>query len=257
MPPSSRPAARRSTTALAAPRGSAPAGTPTLVGPLLVPRPAVDALRACRRSGPPPGSSALIADDRTRGPARRSRRRCSTTPGHPGPARGTDPGGEPATRSSLAGLLEQLRVRRTRLRGGPAGVGFEPALTVHARAGRLPIARSSAPAGWPPSSSRRRRSWPRSSAPAADRDLPFKLTAGLHHALRSTDRDQGFDPPRRSSTCWPRGRRRSTAPGGRRRRRCWPRPRPVPLVELWPRCDTATATPLWVGFGSCSIQPSR
>jgi hypothetical protein len=85
-----------------------------------------------------------------------------------------------------------------------------------------------------------------------DRDLPFKLTAGLHHAIRHTDPETGFThhgflnilvgsvaaangagPPAVAELL-----------GGTD---------PVPLIET-ARAALGQPRPLWIGFGTCGIE---
>ena len=104
---------------------------------------------------------------------RRSRRGLTCPPARPGPSsRSSAPRPTPASTSSC--------------RGRPAG--RTPSTSSPERA----EGPSSARAGWRPSSSRATPSWRPSSSPAGDRAVPFKCTAGLHHAVRYTDPTTGF-----------------------------------------------------------------
>jgi hypothetical protein len=85
-----------------------------------------------------------------------------------------------------------------------------------------------------------------------DRDLPFKLTAGLHHALRYTDPETGFTHHGflnvlAASLAAAGGAEVADVAellGGTD---------PVPAVEMV-RTRLAEQRPLWIGFGSCSIE---
>jgi hypothetical protein len=84
-----------------------------------------------------------------------------------------------------------------------------------------------------------------------DRDLPLKLTAGLHHALRHTDPETGFVHHGFLNVlagCLAASDGAEVADvaellGGTD---------PVPLVEAT-RANRDRRRPLWIGFGSCSI----
>ena len=84
-----------------------------------------------------------------------------------------------------------------------------------------------------------------------DRELPFKLTAGLHHAVRHTDPDTGLIHHGflnvLAATLAAAGGGEPRRPGRHPRRHRRPPPRRAIRAALdQPR-------PLWVGFGSCSI----
>ncbi|HEY8474597.1 MAG TPA: hypothetical protein VIL37_18430 [Natronosporangium sp.] len=84
-----------------------------------------------------------------------------------------------------------------------------------------------------------------------DRDLPFKLTAGLHHALRYTDPETGFthhgflNVLAATLVAADRAEVADVAEllGGTD---------PVPVVEVV-RARLTEERPLWIGFGSCSL----
>jgi hypothetical protein len=84
-----------------------------------------------------------------------------------------------------------------------------------------------------------------------ERDLPFKLTAGLHHALRYTDPETGFTHHGflnvlAASLAAAGGAEVADVAellGGTD---------PVPVVEVV-RGRLAEERPLWIGFGSCSL----
>jgi hypothetical protein len=84
-----------------------------------------------------------------------------------------------------------------------------------------------------------------------DRELPFKLTAGLHHALRYTDPETGFTHHGflnvlAASLAAAGGAEVADVAellGGTD---------PVPVVEVV-RGRLAEERPLWIGFGSCSL----
>jgi hypothetical protein len=84
-----------------------------------------------------------------------------------------------------------------------------------------------------------------------DRDLPFKLTAGLHHALRHTDPETGFTHHGflniLTATL-------AAAEGGEVAEvaELLAGTDPVPLIEP-ARARRDRGRPLWVGFGSCSM----
>jgi hypothetical protein len=85
-----------------------------------------------------------------------------------------------------------------------------------------------------------------------ERDLPYKLTAGLHHALRYTDPETGFTHHGflnvlAASLAAADGVEVADVAellGGTD---------PAPVVELV-RGRLAEQRPLWIGFGSCSIE---
>jgi hypothetical protein len=85
-----------------------------------------------------------------------------------------------------------------------------------------------------------------------DRELPFKLTAGLHHALRHTDPETGFTHHgflNVLAACL-------LAAGGAEVAdvaELLGATGPVPVVDTV-RGHQAERRPLWIGFGSCSIE---
>ncbi|TDB71337.1 hypothetical protein [Micromonospora sp. KC721] len=84
-----------------------------------------------------------------------------------------------------------------------------------------------------------------------DRDLPFKLTAGLHHALRHLDPEtgfthHGFGNVLAATLAAAEGADLATVAV------LLTTADPRPLVEA-ARARRDDARPLWVGFGSCSI----
>jgi hypothetical protein len=84
-----------------------------------------------------------------------------------------------------------------------------------------------------------------------DRELPFKLTAGLHHAIRHTDPETGFVHHGFLNVLV------ASAAGAQGADVAEVAPLlagtdPVPLIEAVRRI-LEQARPLWVGFGSCSI----
>lgn len=85
-----------------------------------------------------------------------------------------------------------------------------------------------------------------------DRDLPFKLTAGLHHAIRHVDPETGFTHHGFVNVL---AAVRTAAAGGgvKAVATTLTRTDPRPLLqEVEPGRDQAR--PVWVGFGSCSVQ---
>jgi hypothetical protein len=84
-----------------------------------------------------------------------------------------------------------------------------------------------------------------------DRDLPFKLTAGLHHALRHTDPETGFTHHGFLNVLTAT---LAAAAGGEVAEvaELLGATDAVPLIEP-ARGRRNTERPLWVGFGSCSM----
>jgi hypothetical protein len=84
-----------------------------------------------------------------------------------------------------------------------------------------------------------------------DRELPFKLTAGLHHAIRYTDRETGLTHHGflnvLVATC---AAADGAAPG--EVAQALAGTDPLPLVE-GARARLRQERPLWIGFGTCSI----
>jgi hypothetical protein len=84
-----------------------------------------------------------------------------------------------------------------------------------------------------------------------DRELPFKLTAGLHHAMRYTDPETGFTHHGFLNVL----AAGLAAAGGTEVAdvaELLGSTDPVPIVEIV-RGRLADQRPLWIGFGSCSI----
>ncbi|MGH3683113.1 MAG: hypothetical protein ACRDT2_23035, partial [Natronosporangium sp.] len=84
-----------------------------------------------------------------------------------------------------------------------------------------------------------------------DRDLPFKLTAGLHHALRYTDPETGFTHHGFLNVlagCLVAVDGAEVADVAE----LLGATDPLPVVETV-RSRLAERRPLWIGFGSCSI----
>jgi hypothetical protein len=85
-----------------------------------------------------------------------------------------------------------------------------------------------------------------------DRGLPFKLTAGLHHALRNTDPETGFAHHgflNLLAACLSANDGAEVAEVAE----ALGATDPVPVVETV-RGRLAEQRPLWVGFGSCSVE---
>ncbi|MPZ27146.1 MAG: hypothetical protein GEV12_12235 [Micromonosporaceae bacterium] len=84
-----------------------------------------------------------------------------------------------------------------------------------------------------------------------DRDLPFKLTAGLHHALRHTDPETGFTHHGFLNVlagCLVAVDGAEVADVAE----LLGATDPLPVVETV-RTGLAERRPLWIGFGSCSV----
>jgi hypothetical protein len=84
-----------------------------------------------------------------------------------------------------------------------------------------------------------------------DRDLSFKLTAGLHHAMRHNDPETGFTHHGFLNVL----AAALAAAGGAevvQLAELLGATDPVPLIDLV-RAGLPRARPLWIGFGSCSI----
>jgi hypothetical protein len=84
-----------------------------------------------------------------------------------------------------------------------------------------------------------------------DRQLPFKLTAGLHHALRNTDPETGFVHHGFLNVLVAVA---AAVDGGEVSEvaEVLAGTDPVPLIEA-ARARRDRPRPLWVGFGSCSV----
>ncbi|TDC60763.1 hypothetical protein E1258_13755 [Micromonospora sp. KC207] len=84
-----------------------------------------------------------------------------------------------------------------------------------------------------------------------DRELPFKLTAGLHHAVRHRDPETGFTHHGFGNVL---AATLAAADGAEVDEVAvlLAATDPVPLVER-ARAARAAARPLWVGYGSCSV----
>jgi len=84
-----------------------------------------------------------------------------------------------------------------------------------------------------------------------DRDLPFKLTAGLHHAIRHVDPETGFTHHGFVNILAGAAVARSGAEAAEIAE-VLARTDPLPLVEA-ARSRRNEDRPLWIGFGSCSV----
>ncbi|HEY3006984.1 MAG TPA: hypothetical protein VGJ63_02830 [Micromonosporaceae bacterium] len=84
-----------------------------------------------------------------------------------------------------------------------------------------------------------------------DRDLPFKLTAGLHHAMRHTDPETGFTHHGFLNVLVATAK---AAEGAEVTdvAETLAATDPVPLIEAG-RARLDQDRPLWIGFGSCSV----
>jgi hypothetical protein len=85
-----------------------------------------------------------------------------------------------------------------------------------------------------------------------DRNMPFKLTAGLHHALRYTDRETGLTHHGFLNllvACCEAAD--GAAPGAVAQ--VLAGTDPLPLVE-GARVRLQQDRPLWIGFGTCSVE---
>ncbi len=85
----------------------------------------------------------------------------------------------------------------------------------------------------------------------ARRRLPFKLTAGLHHALR-TDHRRGLRAARRPQRARRGGRRRPRAPARSRSPRCWGSARSGRWPRRSPPATPRRARTLFRSFGCCA-----
>ena len=85
-----------------------------------------------------------------------------------------------------------------------------------------------------------------------DRDLPFKLAAGLRHALRHTDPETGFTHHGFLNVLVAAVCSRPTAARWPRSPRCSPRPTRCRWSSR-PGAPADGPRPLWVGFGTCSM----
>ncbi|SCL40123.1 hypothetical protein GA0074692_5609 [Micromonospora pallida] len=85
-----------------------------------------------------------------------------------------------------------------------------------------------------------------------DRELPFKLTAGLHHATRNLDPETGFTHHGFVNVL---AAARAAADGAEVKEvaEALGRTDPRPLLQQV-ECGRDEPRPLWVGFGSCSVQ---
>ena len=168
------------------------AGTPTLVGPLLVPAGRVPELTelVAGQSLPGPLAIGVIAPDGVDAAAEAVVMAASSAAGSRSldwSCRSTEP--------RRADRLGPARWRHPAPSGGrsTATVTCERSSTRWPAPGATSAAPSSAPAGLRP---RRFPSEPEVAAflrHAIDVDLAFKLTAGLHHAVRGTDPATGFE----------------------------------------------------------------
>ncbi|HEX6501183.1 MAG TPA: hypothetical protein VF054_19455 [Micromonosporaceae bacterium] len=84
-----------------------------------------------------------------------------------------------------------------------------------------------------------------------DRELPFKLTAGLHHAVRYTDRHTGFTHHGFLNILVAAGQAADGAPVAEVARTL-STTEPAPLAEA-ARTRLDQPRPLWLGYGTCSI----
>lgn len=84
-----------------------------------------------------------------------------------------------------------------------------------------------------------------------DRGVPFKLTAGLHHAVRYTDRHTGFTHHGFLNILVAAGQAADGAPVAEVARTLSTTD-PAPLAEA-ARGRLDQPRPLWVGYGTCSI----
>ena len=193
------------------------------VGPFLCPASRVDELRgaAARRR----------SDIRVVAGQRRRRCRSAARPRRCAPADdarwpGVETAARPARRGPAPSARTLARLPSRRLPRGAADRVRRARSTWSATAG-CPAPPSTAPAASRPRPSRPSASWPPSWWPARRAASPFKLTAGLHHAVRSHDRRRASSSTA-SSTCWsPPGSPQTGGLGRRRGRPRWPSAAPI------------------------------
>ena len=99
-------------------------------------------------------------------------------------------------------------------------------------------------------------SWPRSCVACAERALPFKLTAGLHHAVRSTDADDGLRAARRAQRARRDARWRQDGADADDLAVVLGERDADPLLDCvarWPTHDASPCVGAFMSFGCCGV----